>query len=66
MLIDVKYTRDWQLGLKKNSQDSAVKPIIFMTYKMKFSIKNKLNNFLTKKFIFYAFICASRQNTTVI
>ena len=39
MLIDVKYTRDWQLGLKKNLQDSAVKPIIFTTQKRKFSVK---------------------------
>ena len=29
--IDVKYTRDWQLGLKKNVQDPVVKPIIFTT-----------------------------------
>ena len=28
VLIDVKYTRDWQLGLKKNLQGSVVKPII--------------------------------------
>ena len=33
VLIDVKYTRDWQLGLKKNLQDSVVKPMIFTTQK---------------------------------
>ena len=27
-LIGVKYTKDWQLGLKRNLQDSVVKPII--------------------------------------
>ena len=32
-LIDVKYTRDWQLGLKKILQDSVVKPIISTTQK---------------------------------
>ena len=26
VLINVKYTRDWQLGLKKDLQDSVVKP----------------------------------------
>ena len=31
MLIDVKYARDWQLGLKKNWQDSVVKPVKFKT-----------------------------------
>ena len=31
VLIDVKYTTDWQLGLKKNLQDSVAKPIIFTT-----------------------------------
>ena len=35
MLIDVTYTRNWQLGLEKNLQDSVVKPIIFMNQKMK-------------------------------
>ena len=81
MLIDVKYTRDLQLGLKKNLQDSVVKLIIFTTQKVKFSAKDLfdkceqirsfmricshlLNKFLTKKFIFCALICASRQNTT--
>ena len=43
LLIDVKYTRDWQLGLKKNLQDSVVKPIIFTTQKMKFSVKDLFN-----------------------
>ena len=43
VLIDVKYTRDWQLGLKKNLQDSVVKPIIFTTQKMKFSVKDLFN-----------------------
>ena len=26
VLVNVKYTRDWQLGLKKDLQDSVVKP----------------------------------------
>ena len=43
MLADVKYTRDLQLGLNKNLQDSVVKPIIFTTQKMKFSVKDLLN-----------------------
>ena len=43
VLIDVKYTRDWQLGLKKNLQDWVVKPITFTTHKMKFSVKNLYN-----------------------
>ena len=43
VLIDVKYMRDWQLGLKKNLQDSVVKPIIFTTQKMKFSVKDLFN-----------------------
>ena len=43
MLPDVKYTRDLQLGLNKNLQDSVVKPIIFTTQKMKFSVKDLLN-----------------------
>ena len=42
-LIDVKYTRDWQLGLKKNSQYWVVKPIIFTTQKMKFSVEDLFN-----------------------
>ena len=29
VLTDKKYTRDWQLGLKKNLEDSVEKPIIF-------------------------------------
>ena len=33
LFIDAKYTRDWQLGLKKKLQDSVVKPIIFTTHK---------------------------------
>ena len=46
VLIDVNYTRDWQLGLKKNlQQDSAVKPIIFTIQKMKFSVKDLFNKF---------------------
>ena len=40
VLIDIKYTRDWQLGLKK---DSILKPIIFTTQKMKFSVKDLFN-----------------------
>ena len=45
MLIDIKYTRDWQLVLKKNLQDSVVKPIIFTTQKMKFSVKDLFNKY---------------------
>ena len=45
VLIGVKYTRDWQLGLKKNLQDSVVKSIIFMTQKMKFSVKDLFNKY---------------------
>ena len=33
MLVDVKYTRDRQLSLKKNLQDSVVKPVIFTAQK---------------------------------
>ena len=43
VLIDVKYTRNCQLGLKKYLQDWVVIPIIFTTYKMKFSVKNLFN-----------------------
>ena len=43
VLIDVKHARDWQLGLKKNLQDWVVKPIIFTTQKMKFSVKDLFN-----------------------
>ena len=43
VLIDVKYMRDWQLGVKKNLLDSLVKQIIFTTQKMKFSVKNLFN-----------------------
>ena len=45
VLADVKYMRDWQLGLQKNLQDSVVKPITFTTPKMKFSFKDLLNEF---------------------
>ena len=38
VLIDAKYTTDWQLGSNKNLQDSVVKPIIFTTQKMNFSV----------------------------
>ena len=74
MLIDVKYTGDWQVGLKENLQDSAVNPVIYTTQKMKFPVKDLFNVvsksavirissyslkiFLTKKFIFCALICA--------
>ena len=74
VLIDVKYTRGWQVGLKKNLQDSAVNPVIYTTQKMKFPVKDLFNIvsksaviqicsyslkiFLTKKFIFCAWICA--------
>ena len=40
VLIDVEHTRDWQLGFKKNLQDSVVKPIIFTTQKMKIFVKD--------------------------
>ena len=43
MLIDVKYLGDWQLGLKKNLQDSVVKSIIFTRREMKFSVKDLFN-----------------------
>ena len=43
VLIDVKYTTDWQLDLKKNLQDSVVKSIIFATQKMKYSVKDLLS-----------------------
>ena len=36
VLIDVKYKRDWQLGLKKNLQDPVVNPIIFTNRKNEF------------------------------
>ena len=39
VLIDVKYTRNWYLGLKKNFQDSVVKPV----KKKKFSFKDLFN-----------------------
>ena len=43
LLTDVKYTRGYQLGLKKNLQDSVVKLIIFNTQRMKFSVKDLFN-----------------------
>ena len=43
VLIDVKYTKDWQLGLNKNLQDWLVKPIIFTTQKVKFFVKDLFN-----------------------
>ena len=43
MLIDVNYMRDWQVGSKEDFQDSAVKPIISMTQKMKLFIKDLFN-----------------------
>ena len=43
VLIDVKYTRDWQSDLNKNLKESVVKPIIFTTQKMKFSVKDWFN-----------------------
>ena len=43
VLIYVKYTRDWQLNLKKNLQDWVVKAIIFTTQKMKLSVKDLFN-----------------------
>ena len=45
VLIDVNYTRDWQLRLKENFQDSVVKRIIFTTQKMKFSVKDLFKKF---------------------
>ena len=50
MLTDVKYRRDWQLGLKKNLQESVVKPIIFTTQKMKFSIMDLFNKWVNPQF----------------
>ena len=41
VLIDVKYMRECQLGLKKNLQDSVVKPTIFTT--QKFSVNDLFN-----------------------
>ena len=43
VFIDVKYTRDWQLGSKKNLQDWLVKPIIFTTQKIKLFVKDLVN-----------------------
>ena len=44
VLIDVNYTRDWQLGLKKKlQQDSVIKPIIITTQKIKFYVKDLFN-----------------------
>ena len=43
VLIDVNYTKDWQFGLKTNLYDSVVKPTIFTTQKMKFSIMDLFN-----------------------
>ena len=41
VLFDVNYTRDWQLGSKKNlQQDSVVKPLILTTQKIKFPLKD--------------------------
>ena len=44
VLIVVKYTRDLQLGSKKNFQDLVVKPIIFMTQKWSFPLRIYLIN----------------------
>ena len=35
--------KDWQLGLKRNLQDSLVKPVTFTTQTMKFSVKDLFN-----------------------
>ena len=43
MLIDVKYAKDWQLGLKKNLQDLKVNPTIFDTQKIKASVNDLFN-----------------------
>ena len=45
VLIDVNFTRDWPLGLKKNlQQESVVKPINNIpTQKIKFPIKDLFN-----------------------
>ena len=43
VLGDINYTRDWQLGLNENLQYSVVKPLIFTTQKMKFSVKDFIN-----------------------
>ena len=42
VLIDAKYMTDRQLILKKNMQDSVLKPIIFATQ------KNEVNGLLNK------------------
>ena len=42
VLIDVNYMTDRQLILKKNMQDSVLKPIIFATQ------KNEVNGLLNK------------------
>ena len=44
VLNDLNYMRDWQLGLKKNLQkDSMVKPTMFTTQKITFSVKDLVN-----------------------
>ena len=43
VLIDGKYTRDWQLGLKINLKDSLVKSITFTAKKNMFSVKDLFN-----------------------
>ena len=45
VLIDVKYTRDLQLGLNKNLKDSIVKPVILTTQKMKSFVKDLPNKY---------------------
>ena len=61
------YTRDLQLGLKKNLQDSVVKLIILTTQRIKFSVKHLFNkceynhSFIR---IYCALICASESTET--
>ena len=56
MLIDVKYARDWQLVLKKNLQDSVVKPIIFATQKIELSVKDFCLTNMSKFAVLYGYV----------
>ena len=64
-IIDVKYTRLGlkQLGLKKNLQVSVVKPIMFTTQEMKFSVKDLFSKYERnswRKTLFFAHWFASK------
>ena len=43
LLIHVKYTRHWHLGLKEDLPGSVVVKLILATQKMKFSFKDLFN-----------------------